>query len=43
MVIFDFRDAKCILFAPFGKDSTPKNVIFAAYFFIEPDALHDIL
>ncbi len=38
-MIFDFRDAKCILFASFGKAYRPKNAIFAAYLSIGTDAL----
>ena len=30
-MIFVSRDAKCILFVPFGKAYRPKNAIFAAY------------
>lgn len=42
-MIFVFRDAKCILFVPFGKAYTPKNAIFAAYLSIDINALLYIL
>ena len=38
-MIFVFRDAKCILFVPFGKAYSPKNAIFAAYLSNGADAV----
>ena len=38
-MIFDFRDAKFILFAPFGKAYSPKNAIFAEYLSIGINAI----
>ena len=39
MIIFLFGVAKFILFAPFIKTNSPKNVIFAAYLSIGIDDL----